>query len=52
MTNTLSSTPSYNKRRIFTSTSSKMIQKYDDGISMTISSENNEEPSNINIISK
>ena len=52
MTKTLSSTPSYNRRRIFTSTSGKMIQKYDDGISMTISSENNEEPSNINIISK
>jgi hypothetical protein len=48
MTNTLSSTPSYNRRRIFTSTSGKMIQKYDDGISMTINSENNEDLSEKN----
>jgi len=50
MTDTLSNTPSSNKRRIFTSTSGKMMQKYDDGISVTLNTSSEPEPTtNINI---
>ena len=48
MTETLSSTPSSNKRRIFASNSVKSIQKYDEGIDLDISPDEK----NINIISK
>jgi hypothetical protein len=48
MTDTLSNTPSSNKRRIFTSSSGKMMKKYDDGISMTINTTTESEPTNIN----
>jgi hypothetical protein len=52
MTDTLSNTPSSNKRRIFTSSSGKMMQKYDDGISVTLTTSSEAEPtSNINISS-
>jgi hypothetical protein len=52
MTNTLSNTPSSNRRRIFTSTSGKMMQKYDDGISVTLTTSSEAEPTtNINISS-
>jgi len=50
MTDTLSNTPSSNKRRIFTSSSGKMMQKYDDGISVTLTTSSEAEPTtNINI---
>ena len=49
MTETLSNTPSSNKRRIFAPSSSKMIQKYDDGISMMLNSSSEAEPTNINV---
>jgi len=48
MTETLSSTPSSNKRRIFASNSFKSIQKYDEGIDLDISPDEK----NINIVSK
>jgi hypothetical protein len=48
MTETLSNTPSSNKRRIFSSSSGKSIQKYDEGIDLDISPDEK----NINIISK
>jgi hypothetical protein len=52
MTDTLSNTPSSNKRRIFTSSSGKMMQKYDDGISVTLTTSSEADPtSNINISS-
>lgn len=52
MTDTLSNTPSSNKRRIFTSSSGKMMKKYEDGISVTLTTSSEAEPtSNINIIS-
>jgi len=50
MTETLSNTPSSNKRRIFTSSSGKMIKKYDDGISVNLYSNIEIEPTNINIL--
>jgi hypothetical protein len=50
MTETLSNTPSSNKRRIFTSSSGKMIKKYDDGISVNLNSNIEIEPTNINIM--
>lgn len=50
MTETLSNTPSSNKRRIFTSSSGKMIKKYDDGISVSLNSNIEIEPTNINIL--
>ena len=50
MTDTLSNTPSSNKRRIFTSTSGKMMKKYDDGISVTLTTSSEAEHTiNINI---
>jgi hypothetical protein len=48
MTETLSSTPSSNKRRIFASNSVKSIQKYDEGIDLDISPDEK----NINITTK
>lgn len=51
MTDTLSNTPTSNKRRIFTASSGKMIQKYDDGIDMTLNSITESEPTNINKMS-
>jgi hypothetical protein len=48
MTETLSNTPSSNKRRIFASSSGKSIQKYDEGIDLDISPDEK----NINIVSK
>jgi len=49
MTDTLSNTPSSNKRRIFTSSSGKMMKKYEDGISVTLTTSSEAEPtSNIN----
>ena len=48
MTDTLSNTPSSNKRRIFSSSSGKMLKKYEDGISVSVSSSEVEEK-NINI---
>jgi hypothetical protein len=51
MTDTLSNTPSSNKRRIFTSSSGKMIKRYEDGISVNINSNSEVEPSNNNIMS-
>jgi hypothetical protein len=51
MTDTLSNTPVSNRRRIFTSNSSKMIQKYDDGISVTLTTSSEAEPTNINVTS-
>jgi hypothetical protein len=50
MTETLSNTPSSNKRRIFASSSGKTMQRYDEGIDLDISHDNQEK--NINIISK
>lgn len=49
MTETLSNTPSSNKRRIFASSSEKSIQKYDEGIDLDISPEENKEQ-NQNIV--
>ena len=49
MTETLSNTPSSNKRRIFASSSGKSIQKYDEGIDLDISPEENKEQ-NQNIV--
>jgi hypothetical protein len=37
MTETLSNTPSSNKRRIFASSSGKTIKKYDEGIDLDLS---------------
>jgi hypothetical protein len=52
MTDTLSNTPSSNKRRIFTSSSGKMMKKYEDGISVTLTTSSEAEPTNnINITS-
>jgi hypothetical protein len=47
MNETLSNTPSSNRRRLFSSNSGKMFKKYDDGISVDISSEQNEKNNNI-----
>jgi len=49
MTETLSNTPTSNRRRIFAPSSSKMIKKYDDGISVTLTTSSEPEPTNINI---
>jgi hypothetical protein len=43
MTETLSNTPASNKRRIFASNSGKSIQKYDEGIDLDISPDENKE---------
>ena len=51
MTETLSNTPSSNKRRIFASSSGKSIQKYDEGIDLDISPEENKEQ-NQNVLTK
>jgi hypothetical protein len=49
MTETLSNTPSSNRRRIFSSSTGKMFKKYEDGISVKLSTEESTENTETNV---